>query len=177
MADLPLIVITVLVTILAERATLVPREIRRNNERIRNRDEDLRCWLEDRRKHVRREFLRIWMVEAKRIDDGPDYSVSQCQKVKDEALHDYREQLREAQRVVRDVSLSEQLLHRAMRRLSNQPILDLMSPSEKAKLIAEWETSAAENRRAAEELRAFAEKRRAEAGKSPLRPLRLAEIV
>lgn len=108
--------ITVLLTVLAERAYSVPREIRHNNERIRNRDEDLRTWIEDNRRQVRREFTRIWLAESRR-KEGPDYSVSQCQQVKDEVLHRYRDQLRDAQRVVRDVKLSEQFLHRVVRHI------------------------------------------------------------
>jgi hypothetical protein len=162
--------------LLAERSYTVPRDLRRNNERIRNRDEDLRTWIEDNRKLVRRDFIRIWSAEARR-KSGPDYSVSQCQKVKTEVLQRYRDQLRDAERVVRDVKLSEQLPHRLWRHITGKPVLGLSSPSEKADTVADWETSAEDDLKGAEELRVVAERRRAEAGKPPLRPLRLATIV
>ncbi|HXS33031.1 MAG TPA: hypothetical protein VN758_04555 [Solirubrobacterales bacterium] len=177
MLGVALIVITVLFTVLAERIYNVPREMRRNNERIRNRDEDLRTWIEDDRKQARREVIRIHLAESRRTDDGPDYSVSQIQRVKDEVLHRYRDQLRDAERVVRDVRLSEQLPHRLARRIFGKAVPDLTAPTEKANVIADWETSAEDEMASAKELRVVAERRRAEAGKPPLRPLRFAEIV
>jgi hypothetical protein len=176
MPDVLLIVTTILLTLLAERSYTVPRDIRRNDERIINQDEDLRTWIADNRKLVRRDFLRIWATEARR-KDGPDYSVSQCQKVKNEVLQRYRDELRGTERVVRDVCLSEQLPHRLWRRITHRSVPELMAPIERAHTIAEWETSAEDDLKAAEELRAVAEQRRAEAGKPPLRPLQLAEIV
>jgi hypothetical protein len=176
MADVLLIVVTVLVTLLVERTYSVPRDLRRHDERVFNRDEDLRTWIEDNRKLVRRDFIRIWSAEARR-KSGPDYSVSQCQKVKTEVLQRYRDQLRDAERVVRDVKLSEQLPHRLWRHITGRTAPGLISPAEKANTVAEWETSAEDDLKGAEELRVIAEQRRAEAGKPPLRPLRLAEIV
>ena len=176
MPDLLIVVVTALVTVLAERLYSVPREVRQNGQRIQNRDEDLLCWLEDRRKQVRGEFIRIWLAEARRTE-GPDYSVSQCQKVKDEALHAYRAELRDVERVVQDVALREQVAHRFVRRVSKNPIPALAAPLTKARTLADWETSAEDSRKRAERLRAAAEGRRREAGKPPLRPLRLSEIV
>jgi len=176
MSDLPLIVITVLLTVLAERSYNVPREIRRNNERIRNRDEDLRTWIEDDRKQVRREVTRIHVAESRRTDDGPDYSVSQIQRVKNDVLHRYRDQRRDAERVVRDVELSEQLPHRLVRRIASRPVPDLAAPGEKADVIAGWETSAEDQMRSAKKLKHLAEQRRTEAGRPPLRRLDHATI-
>ena len=176
MSDVPLIVATVVITLLAERSYVVPRDLRRNDERIRNTDEDLRTWIEDNRILVRRDFLRIWAAEARR-KSGPDYSVGRCQKVKTEVLLRYRDQLRDAERVVSDVRLSEQFPHRLWRHMIGRPVPCLISPTEKANAIADWETSGKDDLKRAEGLRAVAEQRRADAGKPPLRPLRLAEIV
>jgi hypothetical protein len=174
--DVLLILTTVLLTLLVERGYTVPRDIRRNDERIVNRDEDLRAWIVENRKLVRRDFLRIWAAEARK-KDGPDYSVSQCQKVKNEVLQRYQDELRDSEREVRDVWLSEQLPHRLWRHITRRSIPDLMAPTERAHTIAEWETSAEDSMKAGEELRAAVEQRRADAGKPPLRSLRLAEIV
>ncbi|HET8815713.1 MAG TPA: hypothetical protein VFM51_12275 [Solirubrobacterales bacterium] len=176
MPEVLLIVTPALITFLVGRSYTVPSDVRRNDERIINRDEDLGTWIADNRRLVRRDFLRIWAAEARR-KDGPDYSVSQCQKVKNEVLRRYRDELRDSERVVRDVWLAEQLPHRLWRRIIRRPVPELMAPIERAHTIAEWETSAEDALKAAEELRATAEQRRAEAGKPPLRPLRLAEVV
>lgn len=175
MPDVLLILTTILLTLLLERSYTVPRDIRRNDERIANRDEDLRAWIVENRKRVRRDFFRTWAAEARK-KGGPDFSVSQCQKVKNEALRRYQDELRNSERVVRDVWLSEQLPHRLWRRLTRRSIPDLIAPAEWTHTIAEWETSAEDSMKAAEDLRAAVEERRADAGKPPLRPLRLAEI-
>jgi hypothetical protein len=82
------------ILVAAGRAYQVPRGIRLHDEKVRNRNEDLRCRLEETQRQVRREFLRIWAAEARRTDDGPDFSVSQCRKVKKEALSSYQAELR-----------------------------------------------------------------------------------
>jgi hypothetical protein len=176
MTELPMIVITVLLTLVVERCYSVPRDIRQNNERIQNRDEDLRCWLEETRMQVRRDHLRIWAREAPETD-GYDYSVSECSKVKKDALQRYQEQLREAERAIREVQLSEQLPHRAFRKVRGDAIPGLVPPSERTATIIEWEKSPEEDLKEAEEARVVGEQRRAAAGRPPLRPLQLAEIV
>lgn len=172
-----IIAAVVRILVAAGRSYQVPRRVRLHDERVGNRNEDLRCWLEETQKQVRREFLRIWAAEARRADDGPDFSVSQCQKVKKDALSRYETELRDAQRVIRNVDLHEHLLHRLVRRFTKRPIPELTAPEEHSRALAEWETSAEDDLKTAMNLRAEAERRRAAARKSPLRPLRLAEVV
>jgi hypothetical protein len=160
----------IVLTLAAERCVNVPRDIRRNNERVRNRDEDLTTWIKDDKKQARRETLRVYVAESRKTE-GPDYSVSQIQGIKNQVLQRYRDQLRDAERVVRDVKLSEQFPHRLVRGITKRPVPGLTAPDTQDRTIAEWETSAQEDHEGAEALRALAEAKRAAGGKPPLRPL------
>lgn len=162
--------ILIMLTLIVDRGANVFRDIRRNNQSIRDRDEDLSTWIADDKKEARRETLRIYVAEARKTE-GPDYSVSQIQGIKNQVLHRYRDQLRQAERTVRNVELTEQMHHRLVRRLTRNPVPGLTAPSTQAQTIAEWETSAQEAHDHAEAMRASAEKKRAEHGKPPLRPL------
>lgn len=162
--------ILIVLTLAVDRGANVFRDIRRNNQSIRDRDEDLTTWIEDDKKQVRLETIRIHAAEARKTK-GPDYSVSQIQGVKNQVLQRYRDQLRGAERTVCGVELSEQIHHRLVRRLTKRPIPGLTAPSTQGRTIAEWETSAKEDHEGAEALRAAVEKKRAEGGLPPLRPL------
>lgn len=162
--------ILIVLTLVVDRGTNVFRDIRRNNQSIRDRDEDLATWIADDKKETRRETLRVYVAEARKTE-GPDYSVSQIQGIKNRALQRYRDQLRQAKRTVRNVEVNEQMHHRLARRLARNPVPDLTAPSTQAQTIAEWKTSAKEDHDIAEAMRASAEKKRAEHGKPPLRPL------
>jgi len=168
--------ILIMLTLAADRGVNVFRDIRRNNQSIRDRDEDLTTWVEDDKKQVRLETIRIHAAEARKTE-GPDYSVSQIQGIKNQVVQRYRDQLRGAERAVRDVELAEQVHHRLVRRLTKRPIPGLTAPSTQAQTIAEWETSAQEDHDDAEAMRASAEKRRAEHGRPPLRPLAAPDTV
>lgn len=162
--------IVIVLTLVADRGANVFRDIRRNSQSIRDRDEDLTTWIEDDKKLVRLETIRVHAAEARKTE-GPDYSVSQIQGIKNQVLQRYRDQLRQAKRTVRDVELAEQIHHRLVRRITKRPIPGLTAPTTQARTIAEWETSAEEDHEGAEALRAAAEKRRTEGGLPPLRPL------
>lgn len=162
--------ILVVLTLVVDRGANVFRDIRRNNQTIRDRDEDLTTWIEDDKKEARRETLRVYVAEARKTE-GPDYSVSQIQGIKNQVLQRYRDQLRQTERTVRNVEVNEQMHHRLVRRLTRNPVPGLTAPSTQAQTIAEWETSAQEDHNDAEAMRASAEKKRAEHGKPPLRPL------
>lgn len=163
--------ILIVLTLVVDRGANVFRDIRRNNQTIRDRDEDLATWIADDKKEARRETLRVYLAEARKTEGGPDYSVSQIQGIKNQVLQRYRDQLRQTERTVRNVEVNEQMHHRLVRRLTRNPVPGLMAPIAQAQTIAEWETSAQEDHEVAEGMRASAERKRAEHGKPPLRPL------
>jgi hypothetical protein len=147
----------------------LPVVIRRNDERIRNRDEDLRTWIEDDDAELRDGHLRILLGEQVK-SAGPDVSLVQYQQLKNEVVHRYRDQLRDAERTVRDVALSEQIPHRLMRRLLRKPLPGLTAPTVKASTLDHWYQSPDDFYDISETMRQVGEQRRAEAGKPPLRP-------
>lgn len=132
--------------LLVQRAYNVPRDIRRHDERIRNRDEDLITWIEDDQKQLRRETITLNIADSRGGGrEMPPYLVAfQQHQLKDQVLHRYRDQLRDAERVARDVELSEQLPHRLMRRALRWPVPALTAPVVKADAIEGWKTPADE---------------------------------
>jgi hypothetical protein len=162
--------ISIIGTLLVERLYNVPRDIRRNDELISNRDEDLRTWIEDDDAELRKQHLVIMAREARK-SAGPDYSLVEYQQLKDQVAHRYRDQLRDAERTVRDLALSEQLPHRFARRFLRKPLPELTAPQLKAATLDHWHESPEDMHQFSEKLREVAEQRRAEAGKPPLRPL------
>lgn len=169
MSPLLLIVFSIIGTLLAERLWNLPRDIRRNDERIKNRDEDLRAWIEDDDAELRQQHLAVMAREA-RGSEGSDFSLVEYQRLKDQVAHRYRDQLRDAERTARDVALSEQLPHHFARGLLHRPLPELTAPVVKAATIQHWYESPQELYEFSEKLREVAEQRRAEAGKPPLRP-------
>jgi hypothetical protein len=147
----------------------LPVVIRRNDERIRNRDEDLRTWIENDDAELRDGHLRILLGERVK-SAGPDVSLVQYQQLKNEVVHRFRDQLRDAERTVRDVALSEQIPHRLMRRLLRKPLPGLMAATVKASTLDHWYQSPDDFYDISETMRQVGEQRRAEAGKPPLRP-------
>jgi hypothetical protein len=147
----------------------LPVVIRRNDERITNRDEDLRTWIEDDDAELRNGHLRILLAEQVK-SAGPDTSLIQYQQLKNEVVHRYRDQLRDAERTVRDVALSEQMPHRLMRRLLRKPLPGLRAPIVKASTLDHWHQSPDDFYDTSETFRQVGEQRRAESGKPPLRP-------
>jgi hypothetical protein len=147
----------------------LPVVIRRNDERIRNRDEDLRTWIQDDDAELRKGHLRILLAEPVK-SAGPNTSLVQYQQLKNEVVNRYRDQLRDAERTVRDVALSEQMPHRLMRRLLRKPLPGLMAPTVKASTLDHWYQSPDDFYDVSEIMHHVGEQRRAKAGKPPLRP-------
>lgn len=169
MSPLLIALTSIIGTLLVERLYNVPRDIRRNDELVRNRDEDLQTWIEDDDAELRKQHLVIMAREARK-SAGPDYSLVEYQQLKDQVAHRYRDQLRDAERTVRDLALSEQLPHRLARRLLREPLPELTAPQLKVATLDHWHESPKDMHQFSEKLREVAEQRRAEAGKPPLRP-------
>jgi hypothetical protein len=138
MVEVALIVLTVGLTLLGERLVNAPRDIRRNNGRIVNRDEDLATWIEDEAKALRRETIKVNI--QKRPQRYAYLGEFETKQLRHQLLRRYRDQLRDAERVMRDVRASEQLPHRVLRRLRGQPIPELASPVDHAETIERWVT-------------------------------------
>lgn len=138
MVEVALIALTVGLTLLGERLVSAPRDIGRNDERIANRDEDLSAWIEDEAKLLRRETIKINI--QKRPQRYTYLGEFEVRQLRDQLLRRYRDQVRDAERVVRDVHASEQLPHRVLRRVRGQPIPELVAPVDHAETIERWAT-------------------------------------
>lgn len=126
----------VILTLVVERVVNVPRDLRRNDERIRNRDEDLATWIEDTDAELAKQL---------RVTRAPERDFAQAMTgmattfgLHRDAQHRYRDQRREAERLVRDVQLSEGVAHRAARQVLRRPLPTLNAPSDKAHVIQMW---------------------------------------
>lgn len=136
MLEISLIVLTVGLTLLGERLVNAPRDIRRNDQRIGNRDEDLSTWIEDEAEVLRRETIR---VNIQRRPQRYAYLAGfEAKQLRDQLLRRYRDQVRDAERVARDVWASEQLAHQVLRRLRGLPIPRLAAPADHAEIIERW---------------------------------------
>lgn len=164
-------VFIVLLTLVLERAANVPLDIRRHDAHVRNRDEDLRSWIEDDDRQLKAEHLRILASESVK-SAGPDLSIFLYQQAKDQVVQRYRDQLRDAERTRLEIVLSEQVLHRIVRRVLTRPVPSLSAPSNMEEVLAHWRERPEDLFDTSLALREAAEQRRERAGKPRLRPLR-----
>jgi hypothetical protein len=117
--DLAGALILVALLLAVERCMQVGRVIRRNDERIQERDE----------------ILRIWIA---------DYTAAEREEDRELLLEQSREQLREAELVVWEVGRSEGLPHRIARRALGRPVPLLSAPVDEVRDVAQWEVVARE---------------------------------
>jgi len=109
----------VLATLAGERVINVPRDVRRNDEMLRNRDEDLCTWIEDDNDWLKQEMQAVEQAAA----DQYRYLVpNRQQQLKDAVRRRYRDQRRDADRAVRAVALSEEIFHHLYRHLARRPM-------------------------------------------------------
>lgn len=145
MLEISLIVLTVGLTLLGERLVNAPRDIRRNNHRISNRNENLSTWIEDEAEVLRRETIR---VNIQRRPQRYAYLAEfEAKQLRDQLLRRYRDQVRDAERVTQDVWASEQLAHQVLRRLRGRPIPRLTAPADHAETIESWVSLPKQNTR------------------------------
>jgi hypothetical protein len=139
------ILLSVLLAMLAERAYSAPRDVRRNEQRIQRRDEDLWAWIakedEALRSRVEKLALRVVklnypeVVESSQIEVwGPTFYPP-----KKDVLNRFRDQLQDTARVLADVEASEQLHHRIARRILRRPLLRLDAPRSMREVVQRWE--------------------------------------
>jgi hypothetical protein len=117
--DLAGALILVAFVLAIERCVAVSRGVRRNDERIHQRDE----------------ILRIWIA---------NYAAAEREGERELLLEQCREQLRDAELVVWDVTRSEGPPHRLVRRILGRPVPALAAPVEEVRDVAQWEVVARE---------------------------------
>ena len=176
MTAITLLIIGAVATVLAQRVYNVPREVRRNDTRIRHSDEDLETWIGDEQKGQRRALIRS-IVERQHAakENSPDYSLVKLQEAKDGVLQRYRDQRRQAERQVDEIEDDEQLPHRLWRKARSLPVPQLTAPTKKARTVADWEQTAealdGESKKLREKAEEFRKRRAKEEGKPPPPPL------
>jgi hypothetical protein len=112
--------------------------VRKNDDRIRNCDEDLHRWVESEAAELRRE--KIALVLRGKDSGARPYSMRfRKDQARRQVLRRYEEQLLSAERMVRDAQLSEFGVHRSWRRFHG-PMPTLTTPIEKADVIERWKT-------------------------------------
>src|SRR5207247_721096 len=125
-----------------QRATVVPRDIRRHDERVRNRDEDLGTWVEDDNRWLARETsAKLQVARAHGVAEGGAPAQIR-QKLSTIVVQRYRDQLRDAERVRREVQIEEGFLHRWVRSLRGRPIPELDAPARAKPITDRWERDA-----------------------------------
>lgn len=130
----------IVLTLAIERAITIPRDIRRNDELLRNRDEDLTTWIEDSDKDLASELRR---VETAARETSRTYLVGyRYQELKDALLHRYRDQRRDADRTFRSVAISEEAWHSWYRRVRKRSMPALTAPEVQAETLARWDARA-----------------------------------
>lgn len=120
----------------------VPATVRKHDERVRNRDEDLRSWVQDDDNELGAELQHARALLAtpgvESLVRGRRLRVT-GRTLKDQRLHRYRDQLRDAERIRREVIATENVVHRAWRRTRRRPVPVLTSPDQVAPVLARWE--------------------------------------
>jgi len=118
---LGLVIVAVLGLLAMMRFAAVSRQISRNNERMRLRDEDLALWVSD--------------YDAELEGAG--------EMAHQDALELYGVQLKDAHRTMRAVMASERAAHHVVRIITGRPMPALEAPSQLRPVISRWEEPAA----------------------------------
>ncbi|MFN8161371.1 MAG: hypothetical protein U0R52_10065 [Solirubrobacterales bacterium] len=121
----------------------VPRRIRRNDQAIRDRDDDLARWIEDDRQDYRRELIRI-IIGKQNGTIQPRYADSQHEAARKQVLRRYENEARAAERLRSDLALTEHWPHRLVRWALGRPMPELTAPKTHAETIKQWRTPAAD---------------------------------
>jgi hypothetical protein len=130
--------ITLAVAFLVRLAAL-PAEIRSHDRRAHECDEDLASWIGDRDLRLRRELrTKRQELAPKNLLDSGEY-MHQLSILKERALHEWRDQERQARRDVAAIYDREGLLHRAWRR-GRTPVT-LQTPAAAEPVLDAWRTA------------------------------------
>lgn len=119
----------------------VPRDVERHDKRIRNRDDDLATWIADDAKAVADDIhAKLQDANQRGLSSG-GAPLQVRRKVTALALHRYRDQHRDAERVREDVALEERWTHAWWRWIMHKPMPALEAPAIRADVIADWESA------------------------------------
>jgi hypothetical protein len=137
--DVAQIVATVIGVVTLLKLVDVPGDVRRNDLRIRSRNESLATCVTDDDKALTIDLRRITteMAAAGHLYSGAIINAKQY--AKDVTVQRYGDQKTQAELVVADVETSEGLGHRAWRWLTGRPVPALTAPEDVAEVIARWE--------------------------------------
>lgn len=129
--------ITIVVAFAARLAT-VPREVAAHDRRVAEREEDLSQWVADRDVWLRRRLdaARAKLAARGMLQSG-EYGF-RLGLLKEAALHEYRDQQRQAERDVDLIYDAEGWLHGAWRAIRRQPRRALNAPERVEPVLAAW---------------------------------------
>jgi hypothetical protein len=120
------------------RLAAAPGEIRSHDRRVTERDEDLAQWIADRNVSLLRELqAKRGFLSAEGMFNSGEYGY-QIGALKGRALHEWRDQERQARRDVDAIHDREGHLHRFVRALRRTPQLRLTAPGRAAPVLAAW---------------------------------------
>jgi hypothetical protein len=126
-----------LVVAFAARLTAIPREVRSHDRRVRERDTSLASWVGDRDVWLRRELRQTRNELAKdNLLDSGEYAY-QVGLTKERALHEWRDEARQAQSEVDAIYEDEGVLHSVWRRLASAR-LSLQTPANAEPVLNAW---------------------------------------
>jgi hypothetical protein len=142
MAIAAIIITAVVVGLTLLRFVAVSREVSRNNERLRLRDEDLATWIADYDAALIQELRRIFSDMAGRGKLHGGGIIDAGESAKETALGLYAQQLKDAHRTLQAVSASERMTHGIVRSLTGRPMPGLTAPVKMRRTISRWEEPA-----------------------------------
>lgn len=116
-------------------------EINSHDRFVGERDEDLSSWVSDRTVELRR---AIHATTEEMNKENLFYSSTHATAIahlKEKALHEYRDQERQARRDIALTKEREGLLHRYWRRRKTRPFPSLKAPDDAAPILDIWRSS------------------------------------
>lgn len=143
MAIAAISITALLVALSLLRLAAASRQVSRNNERIRLRDDDLATWIADYDAALIQELRRIFSEMAGRGRVHGTRLVDAGESAKETALDLYAQQLRDAHRTLQAVAASEGPAHRVVRAITGRPVPGLTAPTEMRATLSRWEEPAA----------------------------------
>jgi hypothetical protein len=142
MAIAAIAVASVIAVLAVLRLAAVSREVSRNNERIRLRDDDLATWIADYDAALIQELRRIFSDMAGRGRLHGAGIIDAGESAKETALGLYAQQLKDAHRTLQSVAASERLTHRIVRGITGRAMPGLSAPVKMRRTISRWEEPA-----------------------------------
>lgn len=131
-------VLSAVIALFGKRVLDVPGEVRQHDARIRNRDEDLATWIADDDQTVSRRHAELKQSAFVQSGIHAHLARSEMRRLHGKVQHRYRDQLREAARLVREIEVSERLSHRLYRFATRQPLPRLQAPDNQRERLERW---------------------------------------